>query len=323
MTIMFNTEIDFIPQIQSLLIEIGTILEKVERLPSKKPQFQLRKQNQIKSIFSTCRIEGNKLKLDEVTAILEGKRVKGNKDQILEIKNAKKLYDLLEKLNPESEMDFLLGHNVLMSGLIDSSGSYRKEHVGIASNGEVKTVFPDPQKVNELCKHLFNYIAESKDHYLVKSAIIHYLIESIHPFVDGNGRIGRFWQMLYLSANNDIFSFLPLENLIRKAQQDYYDALFIGNKANSPTLFVKFILEIVKESLNDSLRYKYDEKKTKKEMRYHRAEKELQGKEFTRREYLIVNSDISEAQATKDLTEFVNDGLLEKTGDTKAARYRF
>jgi len=318
-----NTSIDFIPQIQNLLIEIGALLERIEQLPSKKPEIRLRRQNQIKTIHSTCMIEGNSLSLSEVTAIIDGKRVKGDQKQIKEVQNAVKLYAMIGKLNPLGEMDFLLAHRILMKGIIDSAGIYRNVDVGISSNGKIKTVFPSKKKLKELCREMFDYILSSQDNYLVKSAIIHYLIESIHPFEDGNGRMGRFWQTLFLSSKNDIFSFLPLELLIRKQQADYYEALFIGQKADSPTYFVKFCLEIIKEALIEAGRYKYEKKVSKKEMRLKKSRKELNGKEFSRSDYLKLFPDLSASMASKDLADFVNNGILDCNGAGNTTKYRF
>jgi len=320
---MINTKVDFIPLIQDKVLEIGGLLNQIKEFPSFLPSVELRKQNKIKTVFSTVRIEGNELSVDEVTAIIKGNRVKGNKQQVLEVKNTISLYELLSELNPSSEMDFLLAHKILMKNLLKTNGSYRKKNVGIESKGKIKQIFPEAEDVSGLCKNLFEYILNSADNYIVKSCIIHYLIESIHPFEDGNGRMGRFWHSLYLSKHHEIFNYLPLESHIRKRQKEYYEGLYLSQKSDSPTLFVNMMLSVIIDALKESFSYSYEVIESKKERRFSSAKSYFGDNEFCRKDYLNLFKSLSSSTATKDLAMLVNEGKLSKIGNGSGSRYRF
>ncbi len=320
---MINTKINFLPQIQDKLIEIGELLGRIKQLPSYKPTPNLRKESKIRTVFATTKIEGNELTYDEVTAIIDGKRIKGKKKDVLEVKNTLKLYDMISNLDPSSEMDFLLGHNVLMKGLIDNYGKYRDVNVGIKSNGKIKITFPEHKKIIKLCSDMFDYICNSTDNYIIKSCLVHYLAISIHPFEDGNGRISRFWQSLFLSKNHEIFEFLPIESLIKSNQKDYYEYLYLAQKSDEPTGFVDFMLKILIKSLKEGLKYPFESGESKQDLRLRLASEEFGDKEFTRKDYLDIHIGISPSLASKDLASFVNSGVINKRGMANGTRYFF
>ena len=206
-----------------LTADISSLLGKFDILNIVRPKPKLRKQNKIKTIKSSLAIEGNTFTEEQITAILEGKRVIGSKKEITEVKNALELYDNLNKFNPYNTKSFLKAHKILMKDLISSAGKWRNKNVGILDGSNVKHVAPKPIFVSKLVSELFNWLKTEKDtHFLIKSAILHYEIEFIHPFEDGNGRMGRFWQTLYLSYNEAILGYLPVESLIEQKQKKYY-----------------------------------------------------------------------------------------------------
>jgi Fic family protein len=230
---------------------------------------------------------------------------------------------MMDSFNPMSEMDFIMAHKILMKGLIKTNGAYRSVNVGISSKGKIKTVFPTYNKVKGLCADLFEYLEASNDNFLIKSCVAHYLIESIHPFEDGNGRMGRFWHTLILSKNFEIFNYLPLETFIHQRQKDYYEALHIGQLANSPTLFVKLMLEVVISALNESFSYRFEDGPSNREKRFIEAKEHFRKSKFSRKDYLSIFLNLSSSMGTKDLKAFCNDGLLFNSGNGNGTRYYF
>lgn len=310
---------------QDRLIEIGELLGQIKTLPSLIPTPQLRRANKIRTIFATTKIEGNKLNLDEVTALVDGKKVKGSRKDILEVKNVITLYDSISQLNSFSEQDYLLAHKILMKGLIKRNGQYRKVNVAIKSgeNDSYKIIFPEYQKVERLCSHMFEYIHSNNDNYIVKSCMIHYLSVSIHPFEDGNGRVSRFWQTLFLAENNDIFKFLPIESYIKSSQDDYYEYLNLSQKADDPTGFIAFMLTLIKSSLAEGIKFDFEKNISRQDGRLKKAKKFFGNSEFTRREYLDLFSSLSTSMATKDLKAAINIGSLNRRGVGSGVKYFF
>jgi len=190
-----------------------------------RPEARLRRENRIRTIHSSLSIEGNTLQIDQVTAILENKRVIAPAREIREVKNAIVSYDQLGKVDPLSEQDFLNVHSLLLGGLVDEAGVYRSTAIGIMKGCEVKHVVPGAHMVPSLMKNLFDYLRQNDDPTIIKSCVFHYELEFVHPFQDGNGRMGRFWQTRILMDENPIFEFLPIEAAIKHNQMEYYEAL--------------------------------------------------------------------------------------------------
>lgn len=322
---MINTTINFLPSIQESLIEIGALLGHIKRLPSIKPTPQLRKENKIRTIFATTKIEGNVLNYEEVTALIEGKRTKGKKKDVLEVRNTIRLYDSISTLRSNSKQDYLIAHRILMKGLIESSGRFRDKNVGIKgkTSSSFKMIFPEYKKVESLCEFMFDYITTSQDNFIIKSCMIHYLSVTIHPFEDGNGRLSRFWQSLYLSENHEIFEFLPVESLIRSRQSDYYEYLNLAQKADDATGFVSFMLSVLKISLEEGVKYSYEEGVSRQELRILGAKKSFGGIEFSRKEYLELHNPLSTSMATKDLKWAVSEGIINKRSSGSGTKYFF
>lgn len=209
----------------------------------------LRKENRIRTIHSSLAIEQNSLSLEQVTAIINGKRVLGNPFEIREVENAIKTYEMLLQLSPYSVKDLLKAHKQMMDGIITESGKFRSGGVGVFAGTTLVHMAPPAQFVSDQIDALFEWYKNSKQHPLVKSAIFHYEFEFIHPFADGNGRMGRLWHSFLLSVWREIFFWIPVEDLIRERQQEYYNALGQATKNGESSVFVTYMLEVMLDTL--------------------------------------------------------------------------
>lgn len=239
-------------EIVNLAAEISA---KVERFVIRMEQpdgLRLRRINQIQSIHSSLAIEGNMLSEDQVSDIIEGKRVIAPAREILEVKNALRTYELYPSLNALSEKDLLKAHGVMMQGMIRDAGKYRNCNEGVFKGKKCVHFAPPPNMVPLLMKNLFAWLKRSKMHWLVKSCIFHYEFEFIHPFRDGNGRMGRLWQSLILGKWNSVFAHLPVENLVYANQQEYYNAINASSTAGDCNIFVEFMLDKILGALQDA-----------------------------------------------------------------------
>jgi Fic family protein len=280
---------------------------------------KLRKQNKIKTIHSTLGIEGNTLTEKQITALIENKRVAGPEKDIKEVINALTVYKDLKSFRYSSEKDFLKAHKLLMTGLIEKPGTYRTKGVGIVKGSQVAHIAPPHHNVKLLMRDLFAYLKSEADSSLIESCVFHYEMEFIHPFIDGNGRMGRLWQTLILMNEFPLFEFLPFETLIAKNQKEYYRALSASDKEGSSTKFITFMLKIIDESLSLLL-----ENGTRKLNESERLELFLEHNtnSFTRKDYLKHHSDISSATASRDLKYGVAQKLILMIGDKKTATYK-
>jgi len=211
---------------------------------------QLRRENRIRSIQASLAIENNSLSVDQVTAILEGRRVIGLPREIQEVKNAIACYDQLANFDAASVEDFLKAHGIMMQALADDAGHFRSGGVGIYRGSQLIHMAPPADRVPHLIADLFSWFASTDLHPLIASSILHYEIEFIHPFSDGNGRIGRLWQSLALTRWHPELAYLPVETVIRERQAAYYDALGAADRAAEATPFIEFILDAINESLD-------------------------------------------------------------------------
>ncbi len=302
---------------------ITELLGQLNALSIIKPEPRLRKQNRIKTIKSSLAIEGNTFTEEQVTAILEGKRVLGPKKEIIEVQNAIQLYAKLSSFELCDLKSFLKAHAILMKDLVVTAGLWRSKNVGVLDGTKVKHVAPKPELVPKLMNDLFLWLKNDKTtHYLIKGAILHYEIEFIHPFEDGNGRMGRFWQTLLLAKNNSIFEYLPIESLIEKRQKEYYQVLEKCDKAGKSTLFIEFMLLIIKDTL---AKYIAETKHTIITVadRLEKSKSIFKAISFSRKDYMVVFKTISPATASRDLKYAVDKKILKKTGDKNNTIYRF
>jgi Fic family protein len=300
---------------------ISSISEKIGEVNANylnKQSPQLRKQNRIKTIHSSLQIEGNTLTEEQITALIENKRVIGPKKDVLEVLNAIMVYDKLEEYKFSSDKNFLKAHLELMNGLIESAGKYRKQAVGIVKGTKVEHIAPPHENVPHLMKDLFEYLKDCDELTLIKSCVFHYEMEFIHPFLDGNGRMGRLWQTLILMSEYPIFEFLPFETLISQTQDDYYKSLSLSDKSGKSTYFIEYMLEVIDKSLGSLLNYNNRILKDLDRLEYFLK---LGIKEFTRKDYMNIFKDISSATASRDLKKGIELNILESVGNLNKTKY--
>jgi len=236
-------------KITNLISEISEQVGRVTVLSHGNLNPHLRKENRIRTIHSSLAIEHNSLSLEQVTAILDGKHILGNPNEIKEVQNAYETYEMMLKLNPASADDLLKAHKMMMNGLIPENGRFRSGGVGVFDGDVVVHMAPPANLVPGQIHDLLAWYQNSEMHPLIKSAIFHYEFEFIHPFADGNGRMGRMWHSLLLGQWKELFYWLPIEELIRTRQKEYYDALGKSDKEADSSAFVELMLEIIADTL--------------------------------------------------------------------------
>jgi Fic family protein len=307
------------PEILKLIASISEKIGEINANLLDKPSPQLRKQNKIKTIHASLQIEGNDLTEDQVTAILENKRVIGPGKDVQEVLNALKVYDNLESFDPFSEKSFLRAHGLLMEGLIENAGKYRNQGVGIFQGSKIAHVAPPAKNIPLLMSDLFSYIKSKEELTLIKSCVFHYGMEFIHPFMDGNGRMGRLWQTVILMKDYPVFGFLPFETLISRSQDKYYAVLGQSDQEGNSTLFIGYMLDVIHSSLGELLSYNQRILKDTDRLAYFCS---LGKREFSRKDYLDVFKDISSATASRDLKKGTEMNLFVKIGDRNNTIYR-
>lgn len=308
------------PKILKLYGRINDAIGQCKSLNLVKPEARLRKQNRIKTIHSSLAIEGNTLSVDQVTAIIENNRVAGPKKDIIEVQNAIKAYDALDSLKTLKMSDYLKSHKILMDGLIVIPGKFRTKQVAIVKGKKLQHVAPKYDIVPGLMKDLFDYLKTDHDLPIIKSCVFHYESEFIHPFEDGNGRMGRLWQTRILMDENPIFEYVPIEETIKNNQEKYYKSLSDSDSIGMSTPFIEFMLEAIDNSLRATIsetsvpNYDY-------EARFELLSKNINGW-FDRKEYMKVCKGISTATASRDLKQMVSDGRLIVSGTGRMTKYK-
>lgn len=309
---------DITPKILKLISSISEKIGEVNANYLTKQSPQLRKQNRIKTIHSSLKIEGNTLTEEQISALIENKRVIGPEKDVLEVLNAIKVYEKLDSYKFSSDKSFLKAHLELMNGLIESAGKYRKQSVGIVKGTIVEHIAPPFENVPHLMKDLFEYLKDSDELTLIKSCVFHYEMEFIHPFLDGNGRMGRLWQTLILMAEYPVFEFLPFETLISKTQDEYYKSLALSDKSGKSTYFIEYMLGVIEKSLENLLNYNNRVLKDIDRLAYFLK---LGIKEFNRKDYMNIFKDISSATASRDLKKGIEMNMFESVGNLNKTKY--
>ena len=215
------------------------------------PSPMLRRVNMIRSIQSSLAIENNSLTVSQVTDVIDGKRVLGNAREIQEVKNAFYCYDKLSDINPYDMDDMLSVHGMMMRYLLDDAGRFRASGVGIFAGKELIHMAPPPDLVPPLMTELFDWLNSSEDHPLIKGCVFHYEFEFIHPFSDGNGRIGRLWHTAIMASWIPEMAWVPVESVVRERQSEYYDAIAASTSAADSGPFIDFMLEAIRDALDD------------------------------------------------------------------------
>lgn len=279
----------------------------------------LRKRNQIKTIHSSLQIEGNTLTEQQITAILENKRVLGPLKDIKEVQNALKVYDGISSFKFDSLDSFLEAHRILMEGLIPQAGAFRKEGVGIVKGSKIEHFAPPARNLRYLMNDLFDYLKDDEEINLIKSCVFHYEMEFIHPFTDGNGRMGRLWQTVILMSQYPVFQYLPFETLISKSQEEYYRVLSLCDKLGNSTKFIEYMLSVVNETLADLIGNAHSVSMSQVDRLEHFCS--LKKESFTRKDYMQVFKHLSTASASRDLKSGIEKNLFSKSGDKRLSIY--
>ncbi len=240
------------PTIIKLVAAIGESMGRLAVQNEQAKTLRLRRINRIRTIQGSLAIEGNTLSEAQITAILNGKRVIAPPREVQEVHNAIAAYDQFETWQPEIEKDLLAAHAVLMKGLIDDTGSYRKGGVGVMNGAQVMHMAPPANRVGQLMRNLLQWVNSSDQHALITSCVFHYEFEFIHPFSDGNGRMGRLWQTLILSQWNPLFAHIPVESLVHEHQGEYYQAINCSTQQTDSAPFIEFMLSVILDAISSS-----------------------------------------------------------------------
>ncbi|SHK74702.1 Fic family protein [Chryseobacterium polytrichastri] len=308
-------------KILELVVSISEKIGEINANHLYKPTTELRKKNRIKTIQSSLEIEGNTLSEEQITALLENKRIIAPAKDILEVQNAIEVYDDLKRFNVNKIKDLEFAHSILMKDLIKNAGKFRTTNVGIVKGSKVEHLAPGGTMVKGLMNDLFTYLKNDKDLILIKSCVFHYEFEFIHPFVDGNGRMGRLWQTLILMQQYPVFEFLPVESLIKENQKKYYNKLSESDKIGQSTPFIEFMLAIILESLKQLLQSQNINLSIKD--RLFLFKDKIGSNKFSRKDYLESFKSISAPTASRDLKWAVGQSILMKFGEQRLTEYQF
>lgn len=238
-------------KILKLTSEISELISDIKHIDKQSSTLKLRRKNRVRSITGTLQIEGNSFDEAKVTSVINGKTVLGTTREIEEVKGAVLAYDYFNKYDYKNEKDLLYAHKLLMGNLLNNAGTYRQTNVGVGGAQGVAHVAPPPNMVPQLMTELFEWLNSTDEHLLIASCVFHYEFEFIHPFNDGNGRIGRLWQSVILKSFKDPFEHIPIESMVRNNQENYYEALEDAGSAGESTPFIEFMLEIILKSLQE------------------------------------------------------------------------
>jgi Fic family protein len=314
----FTINSKIIEYIQSIFLILGNINYNSFKVHS---DIRLRKANNIKSVKSSLAIEGNSLSLEQVNEVLNGRKVIAPRKDIVELKNAISVYELFDTFEAFNMEDLLKAHQLMMKNLAEDAGDFRNTGVGIFKGRKIIHLAPSHKDVSGLIANLFAYLKESDDSLLIKSCIFHYEFEFIHPFSDGNGRMGRLWQQLILSKLHSIFKIVCIEELLEKFQIEYYDALHSSDQAGNSETFVEFMLSIILQSLEQvKSEIEISIPNNFKDRLYY-AKNFIDN--FKRAEYLALIPNISTSTASRDLINGVKNGILEKINSRNQTIYIF
>ena len=320
---MYKPPFKLTQKIFNLSQEIALELGKLEGERIDLPPVRLRKKNSIRTIQKSLQIEGNTLTLEQVTDIFEGKRVVAPEKDIIEVKNAIEVYKRFGFLRPKYIDDLLLAHAILMKDLSKDAGSWRKGSVGIFKGNKIAHMPPKADRVAALMEDLFSFLKEDLEtSWLLKACIFHYELEFIHPFDDGNGRMGRLWQQLLLANEHPVFQYIPVEELIRDNQELYYKTLQECDHAGDSTGFIEFSLGLIIKSLNNYSALTQS-KLNDSQSRLSYAFLKIDDEWFSRKDYLSIHKMISTATASRDLECGLDQKFLIKKGYKNQTLYKF
>lgn len=310
------------PHAASLLAEIERLLGRHEGAMASAPSPLLRRSSRIRTIQASLQIEGNTLSEDQVTALIEGKRVTAPERDLREVRNAIECYDAMSGWNPWSAKHFLIAHGIMMKGLVNRPGHWRTRGVGIAKGNVISHIAPPADRVSGLVGSLLDWAKRDTEVPVpIRAAVCHYELEFIHPFEDGNGRMGRLWHSLILVRYHELFTRIPVESVVRDRQADYYAVLGQCDKAGNSTAFIDFALEVTLAAFSGLEKQRTP--RMGQEERLEMARRHFQRRMFSRKNYLDLFPSLSAPTASRDLQLAVRQGLLSREGDKALATYRF
>ena len=296
------------------IAEIAELVGQVNAVSGLNTNPMLRRTNRIRSIYSSLAIEQNTLSLEQVTAVLNGKRVLAPPKDIAEVKNAYEIYEMMDKLDPYSVDDLLNAHGVMTRGLTEESGCFRSGPVGVVDkHGNILHFGTLPDYAPGLTMELLDWVKNSSIHILIKSCVFHYELELIHPFADGNGRIGRLWHTLLLTQWKPLFAWLPVESIIHDHQDEYYAAINRSNYEGESTAFIEFMLSVINEALMEAVQTTgAAESMNTDELRWYKVER------FLKKNSVITNADVrqlfqvSPATASRILSKLADEQRIQR-----------
>ena len=296
------------------IAEIAELVGRVNTTSGLSANPMLRRSNRIRTIYSSLAIEQNTLTLEQVTAVLNGKRIIAPPKDIAEVQNAYEIYEMMDCLNPYSIDDLLRAYAVMTRGLIEESGCFRSRPAGVVDKqGNILHFGTLPDYVPGLVTELLEWVRDSDFHMLIKSCVFHYELELLHPFADGNGRIGRLWHTLLLTQWKPMFAWLPVESIIHDRQAEYYQAINRSNNEAESTVFIEFMLSAIQEALMEAVKTDRIESMSAEEQRWYQIEL------FLKKNGTISNADVrkmlgvSAATANRILAGFAEEGKIQKT----------
>lgn len=296
------------------ITEIGELVGAITAAPELKTNPVLRRSNRIRSIYSSLAIEQNTLSLEQVTAVLNGKRVLAPPKDIAEVQNAYEIYEMLDRLDPYSVEDLLDAHGVMTRGLVRESGCFRTRPVGVVDKeGNILHFGTLPDYVPGAVAELLEWVRDSEIHMLIKSCVFHYEFEIIHPFADGNGRMGRLWHTLLLAQWKPIFAWLPVESIIHDRQEAYYTAINRSNFDGESTVFLEFMLTAIRDALGEAARTAgMTEAQKLEDDRWKEISKFLEENGTVTNENVRELLGVSAATANRILGKLVSEGKIKK-----------
>lgn len=300
----------------NLISEISALVTKMD-YHSPNRNLKLRKKNRVRSIQSSLQIEANSMTVEQVTDIMNGKKVLGPPRDIKEVKNAIEAYKLLPELDPYSIKDLLRTHGIMMADLTDQSGMFRTVGVNVvnSSTGEVIHYAPHPDYVPRFIEELMQWASTSEDHPLIVSCVFHHEFEYIHPFTDGNGRTGRLWQNLILSKWNPVFEWIPVESAIRDRQSEYYRCIREATDLNDTSVFIDFMLESIKESLQKTMKDSADSLRSK-------ILSMIKGGKYTTAAEAAEKLGVSEKTIEREIAMLRDEGVIVREGSNKTGSWK-
>ena len=322
---MYTPPFEITSKIIDLISNISEKIGEINYLQDNPYHIQLRKENRIKTIHSSLAIENNSLSLTQITAIIDGKKVLGNPNEIQEVKNSIQAYDLLLSLNPYKEKDLLKAHKLMMQDLVERNGKYRTDGVGIFDGEKVVHMAPQADRVPELMGDLFEWLKTSDAHPLIKSCVFHYEFEFIHPFQDGNGRMGRLWQTVILKNWKEVFAWLPVETLIKENQKEYYKVLGTSDSEANSTKFIEFMLSLILNTIEEII---LTEKKVTKKVtikvtiNQQKIIDAIKSNPYITQEELADIIGITKKSITANMKKLQDGGLIKRIGANKNGHWQ-